>query len=63
VETTAKGAASLAALGVGYYSDMEELKKSWKSDRTFLPSMELEERERLINGWHKAVERSLKWAE
>ncbi len=63
VETTAKGAASLAALGVGYYSDVEDLKKSRTVDRTFVPNMDLETRERLLGGWHKAVERSLKWAE
>ena len=63
VETTAKGAAGLAALGVGYYSDVEELKKSWKADRTFVPSMDAETREKLLSGWHKAVERSLKWSE
>ena len=63
VETTAKGAAGLAALGVGYYSNVEELKKSWRADRTFVPSMDAETREKLLNGWHKAVERSLKWSE
>ncbi len=63
VETTAKGAANLAALGVGYYSDIEELKKSRKVDRTFAPNMDREARERLLKGWHQAVERSLKWAE
>ena len=63
VETTAKGAAGLAALGVGYYSNVEELKKSWRADRTFVPGMDAETREKLLNGWHKAVERSLKWSE
>ena len=63
VETTAKGAANLAALGVGYYSDIEELRKSSKVDRTFTPNMDREVRERLLKGWHQAVERSLKWAE
>ncbi len=62
VETTAKGAAGLAALGVGYYASVEELKASWKSDRQFLPQMPQEKREALLNGWHRAVERSLGWA-
>lgn len=62
VETTAKGAASLAALGVGYYTDVEELKRAWKADRVFAPSMTEEKREQLLNGWHKAVERSTGWA-
>ena len=63
VETTAKGAAGLAALGVGYYSNVEELKGSWKADRTFTPDMDAATREKLLCGWHKAVERSLKWSE
>ncbi len=63
VETTAKGAASLAALAVGYYSDTNELRASWKPDRTFSPTMSDAERERLLHGWHRAVERSLRWSE
>lgn len=63
VETTAKGAAGLAALGVGYYSDVEELKRSHRLDRVFSPQIPSEERERLLRGWHKAVDRSLRWAE
>lgn len=63
VETTAKGAANLAALGVGYYTDVEELKRSARVDRVFEPTMTVQTREALLNGWHKAVERSLKWAE
>ncbi|MBE6633850.1 MAG: glycerol kinase GlpK [Ruminococcaceae bacterium] len=62
VETTAKGAASLAALGVGYYSGFEEMKRTWKTDRVFAPTMGAEQRETLLRGWHKAVERSLAWA-
>ncbi len=63
IETTAKGAASLAGLGVGYYSDLEELKKLWRSDRVFLPGMDDREREKRLQGWHKAVERSLGWVQ
>ena len=63
VETTAKGAASLAGLAVGYYADLEDLRTSWRADRSFLPKMEEERRTALLAGWHKAVERSLHWAE
>ena len=61
IETTAKGAASLSALAVGYYSNIEELKAAWHADRTFSPSMSDSERQRLLGGWHQAVERSLRW--
>ncbi|HBF15499.1 MAG TPA: glycerol kinase [Clostridiales bacterium] len=61
VETTAWGAASLAALAVGYYSDLTELRKTRLADRTFTPEMCGEEREKRLAGWHKAVDRSLAW--
>jgi len=63
VETTAWGAASLAGLAVGVYSGKEALLKEWRIDREFAPQMAEEEREKLLNGWHRAVERSLRWAE
>ncbi len=63
VETTARGAATLAGLGVGYYSDLDEIKAVWQADRTFAVKMEEEERQALLSSWHRAVERSLRWAE
>ena len=63
VETTAWGAASLAGLAVGTYSDLNKLRKEWAVNRQFQPQMSREERETLLNGWHRAVERSMHWAE
>lgn len=63
VETTAWGAASLAGLAAGVYADREELKRERRLDRSFAPTMPIEEREALLGGWHRAVERSLAWAE
>ena len=62
-ETTALGAAYLAGLATGMWKDRSELKKSWRCDATFAPDMENERREKLVKGWHKAVGRSLNWAE
>lgn len=62
VETTAKGAASLAALAVGYYADLGELEQAWQTDRTFAPALDEAERQRRLAGWHKAVARSRGWA-
>ncbi len=62
VETTAWGAATLAGLGVGFYSDLEELRREWRADREFLPAMQEDERQKCLMGWHRAVERSLGWA-
>ncbi len=63
VETTALGAAYLAGLGVGFYSDLDEIRSCWNAERTFLPQMEKEKRAELLRLWHRAVERSLGWAE
>jgi glycerol kinase len=62
VETTARGAAYLAGLAVGYYQDLEEIKKCWQTGQDFLPDMSLEKREKLYKGWKKAVSRALDWA-
>ncbi len=63
VETTAWGAATLAGLGVGFYTDTDELRRQWSTDREFYPEMDTARREELLLGWHRAVERTMKWAE
>ncbi|MBQ7903179.1 MAG: glycerol kinase GlpK [Oscillospiraceae bacterium] len=62
-ETTALGAAYLAGLATGLWSSREELKTGDWCDTTFTPDMDSERREKLVRGWHKAVGRSLDWAE
>jgi len=54
-ETTALGAAYLAGLAVGYWKDREEISKQWNINRTYEANMTNEERDRLYNGWKKAV--------
>lgn len=54
-ETTALGAAYLAGLAVGYWKDQEEISRQWAVDKTFEPSMEEKESEKLYEGWKKAV--------
>ena len=61
VETTAWGAATLAGLGVGFYADKDELRREWRVDATFTPTMSQPERDALLDGWHRAVERNLNW--
>ncbi len=62
-ETTALGAACLAGLAVGFWRDTDELRQLWRQDALFTPQIEPEHREKLLAGWHKAVGRSLDWAE
>ena len=62
-ETTALGAADLAGLAVGVWSGLEEIRALRAADQLYQPDMEAGRRERLLRGWHKAVGRSLDWAE
>jgi glycerol kinase len=60
-ETTALGAAFLAGLAVGFWSDRSALEAAWSLDRSFQPAMAPELRATRYAGWQRAVERSLKW--
>ena len=62
LETTALGAALLAGVGVGLYSGIGETGRVWKKDLEFIPRMDEATRKMTMEGWHKAVERSLRWA-
>ena len=62
-ETTALGAAYLAGLAVGVWRDTDELRRLWRCDTAFHPSMAEQRRLTLARGWHKAVGRSLDWVE
>ena len=60
-ETTALGAAYLAGLAVGYWTDREDLRRNWALDREFVPERDAASRERLYSDWQRAVERSRNW--
>lgn len=62
VETTAMGAAYLAGLAVGYWASKEEVVRNWTGSSVFEPSIEADDRERRIRGWHKAVKYAYGWA-
>jgi glycerol kinase len=62
-ETTALGAAYAAGLAVGFWSDIEGLSRNWAEDKTWLPVMGQQDRERLCREWQKAVERAFNWIE
>jgi glycerol kinase len=61
VETTALGAAYAAGLAVGFWSDLDALRRQWKADRQWEPSWSVDQRDAAYRGWQKAVERSLDW--
>lgn len=62
IETTSLGAAYLAGLAVGYWKNQDDVLENWQIDKTFEPAMEEKNRRELLEGWHKAVERTRGWA-
>ena len=59
-ETTALGAAFLAGLGAGVWSD-SDLAGLWKLDREFEPRVSRDEAHAMQSRWRRAVERSRSW--
>jgi glycerol kinase len=62
-ETTALGAAYLAGISTGVWDGPADVATQWQEQRRFRPAMSAAERERLLRGWHRAIERSLRWEE
>ena len=63
VETTAFGAAALAGLAVGVWSDFEQLEGLRRSQHMFLPQRDETACAADYRQWRRAVERSLGWIE
>ena len=59
VETTAKGAAVLAALGSGQLADLTDAANSWQLDHTFTPQMTAQQRQQLLDGYARAVAQAM----
>ncbi len=60
-QTTALGAAYLAGVAVGSWTEAET-REMWREARRYEPRMGPDERERLVAGWEAALERSRGWA-
>ncbi|MCP9487238.1 MAG: glycerol kinase [Gaiellaceae bacterium MAG52_C11] len=58
-EATALGAAALAGLGVGVWVDTSELEPVWRCAARYEPELDAAEAERLVAGWHDALQRTL----
>jgi glycerol kinase len=61
-ETTALGAAFLAGVAVGFWKDQGELAALARDGGRFEPRMAPGERDALVAGWRRAVERAKGWA-
>lgn len=62
-ETTALGAAYLAGLAVGYWTDQRDVTQNWKAQRSFKPLIARHEVDARYRRWQEAVKRSLDWEE
>jgi len=60
-ETTAYGAALLAGVGANLLT-LDSVRTMGGEHARFEPRMEADERESLLDGWHRALERSRGWA-
>ena len=58
LETTAMGAAFLAGLGTGFWSDRQDVVAAWEEERRFEPGMPGEEVARRVAAWQAAVARA-----
>ncbi len=59
LETTSLGAAYLAGLATGFWSGTDELRGLRTTDDVFTRKMDVAQADRLLAGWHKAVERTI----
>jgi glycerol kinase len=60
-ETTALGAAYLAGIATGHWT-LEQVGEMWREAARFEPAMAEDERESLLGGWRRALQRSKGWA-
>ena len=60
MESTAQGAAALAALALGWQTPASLARRA--AERTFTPAMAAEQRQQRLAGWREAVARARNWA-
>jgi glycerol kinase len=60
-ETVSLGAAYAAGLAVGYWADLEGLRRNWHRAAQWLPGMDAGRREAEYDYWRRAVERTFDW--
>ena len=58
LESTAWGAAAMAGLKSGVFSNLNEISQSWQLDRAFEPKMQSDEREAHLVKWQNALKRA-----
>ena len=59
IESTVLGAAYLAGYQAGIFSSTEDISQRWQLEAEFVPMMPAEQRVRLLERWHEAVQQVL----
>jgi glycerol kinase len=62
-ETTALGAAYLAGLATGFWTDTNGISQQWQEDKRFEPLMSAAQASERMQKWQVAVEKSRAWAD
>jgi glycerol kinase len=62
-ETVSLGAAYAAGLAVGYWSDLEGLRRNWHRAAEWLPQMDPVHRKTEYANWRRAVELTFNWTQ
>ena len=60
-ETVSLGAAYAAGLAVGYWPDLEGLRRNWHRAAQWLPNVDPQWRKTEYDNWQRAVERTFDW--
>jgi glycerol kinase len=61
VETVSLGAAYAAGLAVGYWPDLDDLRRNWHIAGQWMPAMDPTVRKSEYANWRRAVERTFDW--
>ena len=59
-ETTSLGAAVMAGYYIGVYKSLSDITRNWKFDKKFVPKIVHKNRLKLLNGWHRAIRKTLR---
>ena len=58
-DATALGVAFIAGLKIGLFKSLKDISKKKKIDRKFIPKIKKTLRQELLNGWYKAIRKTL----
>ena len=59
-ETTSLGAAVMAGYYIGVYKSLSDITRNWRFDKKFVPKIAHKNRLKLLNGWHRAIRKTLR---